>query len=70
MNAVVPAIVDIFLTGRPRWQGPAGEGSLARIDAAWLSLLVLAAAGLLGLVWRGRRRPAVAQPSKQRQPSK
>ncbi|MBK8766346.1 MAG: AAA family ATPase [Burkholderiaceae bacterium] len=43
MNAVVPAIVDIFLTGRPHWRGPAGEGWLARVDAAWLSLLALSA---------------------------
>ena len=32
--------------------------------------LGLAAAGLLGLIWRGRRRPAAAQQSKSRQPSK
>jgi len=43
MPLVVPAIVDLFLTGRPRWRGPGGEGSLARVDAAWLSLLALSA---------------------------
>jgi DNA-binding SARP family transcriptional activator len=43
MPLVVPATVDIFLTGRPHWRGPAGEGWLARVDAAWLSLLALSA---------------------------
>lgn len=41
MNQAFPQQIQITLTGRPCWRTAEADGPLARIDAAWLCLLLL-----------------------------